>query len=379
MRQKFYTLLLTAVFGLTGMNPWAEDYEISNAADLLDFATVVNGGETAANAVLTADIDLTGETWTPIGNATTKFEGTFDGQGHAITGFSYTATSDAGNGLFGYVTNATIKNFSISGTLTSDGYTYNGTIGAAEGSTVISGVRSALDITLANKSAHSGGILGSTVTSGNPVLVESCEYSGTMTHTGTGDCQAGIMGYTYNGGVKNCIFSGTIVGESSKYGGILGYCKIPEFLGVKNCLSIGKIVANSNNKTAAASNVKNNYYCLKEGSTTTIAIGNLAANCEAPNVVTVAQLASGEVAFQLNENVNGGENWFQKLKTKTFIAEQYVVTANGTTEAPTTADITVSEAEPTHAILSPREIANDMAQRSAPFRQLVDEMGLQMA
>ena len=42
-------------------------------------------------------------------------------------------------------------------------------------------------------------------------------------------------------------------------------------------------------------------------------------------------------------------------------------------------DITLSEAEPTHAILSPREIANDMAQRSPQFRQLVDDLGLQMA
>ena len=367
MKQKFYTLLLTAVFGLTGMNAWAEDYEIATAADLLDFATAVNSGETTTNAVLTADIDLTGVTWTPIGNSTTKYSGTFDGQGHAITGFSYTTTSGGGHGLFGYVSNATIKDFSISGTLTStggtDGSTYIGTIGAAEGTTVIiSGIRSSLNINVSNCKTHTGGILGSTVTSGNPVLVESCEYNGTLTHSGTGDCQAGILGYTYNGGVKNCLFSGTIVGESSKYGGILGYCKVPGFLGVQDCLSVGKIVANSGNTTAAAiianynggvtANVKNNYYCFKEGSTTTIAIGNKASSCgEAPHAVTAAQLASGEVCFALNGNVSGGENWFQTLSVPTFelgseqtyTDVQYVGTINGDDNNPKTqtTDITI--------------------------------------
>jgi len=353
MRQKFYSFLLTALFGMFGMNAWAQTtYEITDAQDLVDFAAAVNGGETSANAILMDNIDLDGIEWTPIGNASAKYEGTFDGQDFAITGFEYTAKDDNGNGLFGYVKNATIKNFSISGVLTSDGYTYNGTIGAAEANTVISGIRSALNITLANKGAHSGGILGSTVTSGNPVLVENCEYSGTMTHTGSGDCQAGILGYTYNGGVKNCLFSGTIIGESSKYGGILGYCKRPEFLGVQNCLSTGKIVANSGNTTAAAiianynggatSNVKNNYYCLQEGSTTTIAIGNKASSCEAPVAVTAEQLASGEICYRLNGD-QSTFSWFQALKNMVFIAETYETTVNGTKRAPKSADVNLVE------------------------------------
>ena len=37
---------------------------------------------TSASAVLTADIDLSGETWTPIGSESTPYTGTFDGQGY---------------------------------------------------------------------------------------------------------------------------------------------------------------------------------------------------------------------------------------------------------------------------------------------------------
>ena len=283
--------------------------QIGNENDFKEFAAMVNNGGTNLDAILNANINLKDVEIDPIGNVSNKYTGTFDGQGHAIRNFNYTATSDGGNGLFGYVRNATIKNFSIDGTLTSTGYTYNGTIGAAEANTKISGISSAINITVANKSAHTGGILGSTVTSGNPVVVENCEYSGTLTHSGDGDCQAGILGYTYDGGVKNCIFSGTIIGASSKYGGILGYCRIPSFLGVQNCLSIGKIIANNDNTTAAAiianwnggdtNNVKNNYYCLKEGSNTTIAIGNKKQNCEEPVSVTAEQLESGEVTYNL--------------------------------------------------------------------------------
>ena len=324
MKSKLYFFLLTALIGLFGMNASAQDtYEISTAQDLMAFADLVNGGETGTNAVLTADIDMTDllsmEAWTPIGkDGNHKYTGTFDGQGNSITGFKYTPTefNETANysGLFGIVRNATIKNFYIEGTLTVvggvDSKTYTGTIAGAEASSVISGIHSAVNVNVSGCKAHTGGILGSTITSGNPVLVENCEYSGTLTHSGTGDCQAGILGYTYNGGVKNCIFSGTIIGENNKYGGILGYCKITTFLGVQNCLSIGKIVANEGCTTAAAiianwnggatENVKNNYYCLAEGSTTTIAIGNKASSCEAPVAVTAEQLASGEVCYLLN-------------------------------------------------------------------------------
>ena len=303
------------------------DYMTANAEGFLEigtpnqlkwFADYVNQIDPAADAMLTADIDLDGIAWTPIGNVNNKYSGTFDGQGYSITNFSYTATGDY-NGLFGYVTNAIIKNFSISGTLTST-FSKNGVVGAADGASVVSGIHSALTINVSDFKGHTGGIVGGD--GGNvahTLLVENCEYSGILTHSGTGDCQAGILGYAYAGGVRNCVFSGTIIGENSKYGGILGYCKIVTFLGVKNCLSIGKIVADENCTTAAAiianwnggatENVKNNYYCLQEGSTTTIAIGNKSSNCTAPIEVTDSQLASGEVTYNL------GSAFYQTIGT----------------------------------------------------------------
>ena len=300
-------------------------YQLATAENVKLFSVVVNNnlnGAAAAKAVLTADIDMSEAVdFEPIGNPNMPYTGVFDGQGHAITNFDYVATGD-NNGLFGYINNATIKNFRISGTLTSDGYNYNGLVGQAEGTSVVSGIYSDMNINISNFKAHSGGIVGGCTTA-SKIMVENCEYAGTLTHSGAGDCQAGILGYTYAGGVRNCVFSGTIIGQNSKYGGILGYCKIPGFQGVQNCLSVGKIIADENCTTAAAIianwngdatlNVKNNYYCMQEGTSgNVVAIGNKAANCEAPVQVTAEKLASGEVCYKLNGELEVF-NWFQTL------------------------------------------------------------------
>ncbi len=326
MKQKLL-LSLALTLGLAS-NTWALDqtdgvYQIGTAQDLRDFATIVNGGEYGAFAELTTDINLNNEAWTsPIGSEAHPYTGTFDGQGYAITNFEYTATSDY-NGLFGYISNATVKNFSISGTLTSDGFTKNGVVGCATGTTKVTGIHSSMTINVSNFKAHTGGIVGGdNGATTDKIVVDGCEFSGTLTHSGTGDCQAGIMGYTGYSTIRNCIFSGTINGETSRYAGILGYCKQPSFGGVQNCLSIGKITvsSDSSNKGSiigtwngdATSNVKNNYYCLKEGSNITRAIGGNTANCEAPHAVTAKELASGEVCYLLNTN---GTNWFQTIDT----------------------------------------------------------------
>ena len=319
MKQKLFLLL---ALPFCWASTWAEDVTISSAAELVAFASRVNAGETSLNATLTANIDLTGQTWTPIGNNTNKYAGTFDGGGFTISNFEYTATSDY-NGLFGYISNATIKNFSISGTLTSDGYTKNGVVGCATGTSKVTGIHSSMAINVSNFKAHTGGIVGGdNGATSDKIVVDGCEFSGTLTHSGTGDCQAGIMGYTGYSTIRNCIFSGTINGETSRYAGILGYCKQPSFGGVQNCLSIGKITVSSDSSNKGSiigtwngnetSNVKNNYYCLKEGSNITRAIGGNTANCEAPHAVTAEELASGKVCYLLNTN---GTNWFQTIDT----------------------------------------------------------------
>ena len=125
-------------------------YLIGNASQLLWFASKVNSGETGISGKLTANIDLTSvESWTPMGSLKQPFTGSFDGDGHSITGMSITFDSDDKSigapylGLFGYVKGtadkkAEIKNLTLTGKLNitenyRNSYAYSGgLVGAAE-------------------------------------------------------------------------------------------------------------------------------------------------------------------------------------------------------------------------------------------------------
>ena len=103
-------------------------YEISNAGQLYWFAQQVNSGNTGINAELTANITVnTGvlkpdgtladnasefRSWTPIGNDSNKYTGTFDGKGKTVSGLYFNETNTDYVGLFGY-SNGTIKNVGV--------------------------------------------------------------------------------------------------------------------------------------------------------------------------------------------------------------------------------------------------------------------------
>ncbi|MBQ7463060.1 MAG: hypothetical protein IJS63_12600 [Bacteroidaceae bacterium] len=321
MRKNFYSILLTAALGLFGMNAWAQDYEISTAQEFIDFAEAVNGGETTANAVLTDDIDLNGIDWTPIGNATNVYTGTFDGGGFTISNFSLSTTSD-NSGLFGKIgSGAVVKNFTIEGSITSNNHQYvGGVVGCSDGAVTISNIHSKVDITC-SKSRH-GGVLGYQSNTGT-ININNCTYSGTLTVTGNVSGNfGGIVGLTQNSAsavvnITNCLFDGEIDdGTGANAGGIVGYSNKTKVT-IKDCLSIGTITATKPGQFIGqlnASNSKwagNNYYV--DGSLIGQPGSGVTMSGTAPEKVTDAQLASGEICFLLNESVSGGENWFQTL------------------------------------------------------------------
>ena len=94
-----------------------DPYLISTVQDMVDFADKINRGNNADKYYkLTADIDLGGMNWTPVGMLVKPFRGIFDGNGKKITGLN---VSDSGDflGLFGYNL-GTIKNLTVSGYVT---------------------------------------------------------------------------------------------------------------------------------------------------------------------------------------------------------------------------------------------------------------------
>lgn len=80
--------------------------EIGDRQALLEFARQVNDGTAQPCTLyrLTADIDLEGRAWTPVGPDTnTPFEGCFDGNGHQIRNFVLHAGKHPFAGFFGCV------------------------------------------------------------------------------------------------------------------------------------------------------------------------------------------------------------------------------------------------------------------------------------
>lgn len=76
---------------LEGIGTAEEPYQISTAAELLTFAKKATDDPNIC-AVLTADISLAGETWTPIGS----YAGTFDGNYHCISNLQCSGGSNLG-------------------------------------------------------------------------------------------------------------------------------------------------------------------------------------------------------------------------------------------------------------------------------------------
>ncbi len=80
--------------------------EIADLQSLFDFARQINEGESDSGTVyrLTADLDLGGRAWTPIGfDSNLPFSGCFDGGGHRICNFKILADKYPFAGFFGCV------------------------------------------------------------------------------------------------------------------------------------------------------------------------------------------------------------------------------------------------------------------------------------
>ncbi len=237
-------------------------YAISNAGQLYWFARLVNTGygdveqNRSAKAVLTADIDMEGRAWYPIGvyqdpaqeggeEVTAQFAGSFDGKGHTVSNF--TATGNGSQGLVGYTS----------------------------GSVIVRNV----------------GVIGAAVSGWN----------------------AGAV-LAFQGTVENCFAIGcTVTGSSQKdsgsvYPGAVAGSQSPT---VKNCHAVNCVINAGENETnvvaggVGGKNITNSYYT---GCTGTAALREVSGE----TAVTGEAFSSGEVAYLL------GADWGQTIGTDLY-------------------------------------------------------------
>ena len=240
-------------------------YEISTAAELAWFADQVNAGSTAYNAKLTANIYVnygeTSNTWTPIGDYSHMYTGTFDGNGKSVYGLTAA--------LFGYTgEGAHIKDLTVYGS--SNGVSNVGGV-CSQGSGLFE--RCINRMTVAATNLRVGGIIGILYTGGQ---IKDCANYGAISsaYKGLSSVETskvyvgGIAGMSYGaitgsfnagsvtagenyGGVggivgettaviSDCYNAGTVTGPSHT-GGIVGIANDSSAAIVKNCYNIGTI------------------------------------------------------------------------------------------------------------------------------------------
>ncbi len=259
-----------------------EYYLIDNGAKLNWFAYMVNVVNGAANARLTADIDMEGLAYTPIGQDAHDFKGHFDGQGHRILNLS---------------TNADLNNQAL--------------FGQAVGGAVIE----------------------------NVIIDASCNIQGAA-------FTAGILGHVWGDGVivRNCGNEARINGSAQNAAGIVG-CSEKE-LHISDCYNLGEIIGSRENAGICGwmgsnnSTIKNCYSTAIGINGAALWRKN---EVQGENVYdmeglqgtafTEQQLQSGELAYLLNGRQSETVSWYQVVGSNLYPMpieiEGGVVYANG--------------------------------------------------
>ena len=218
-----------------------EPYQISTAEELYWFARLVNGKlenvkqDASANAKLMNDIIVnTGVLdavknhlesdfieWEPIGTAYwNAYTGTFNGQGHTISGLYFNDSSAEDVGLFGYIgANGKISNvgvldsyfkFNAKGGGGVCGENDRGVLQNCSNSSTVIG-KEDYDYV-----SNIGGVCGDNIRG----TIKSCYNTASV--SGRYDV-GGVCGENYNGTITNCFNKGTVSGTRNNVGGVCGY------------------------------------------------------------------------------------------------------------------------------------------------------------
>ena len=230
MKKKVLNLLLTLCLAMTfvpmaafaaeaplfggGTGTQQDPWRITSQADLIALAEFLNSGNAETfdteNAGVgnchgyyfkqTADIDLTGVTWEPIGySGNYYFAGNYNGDGHTISNATSTGKNDANGfataGIFGWVAFGSVENLHV---------------------------KNANFVATGQKSySYVGGIAGLCYESSikNCSVVDSSMES---KRDENNNCAGSIVGYSYNGTFEKCAAENNRVTSMAYAGGFVG-------------------------------------------------------------------------------------------------------------------------------------------------------------
>ena len=261
--------------------------EIDSAEKLAAFAGAVNVGKknfSGKYVKLTKDIDLMGDetkltitkktdstdsskfdisitgtasnVWVPIGNYTTKFTGTFDGDGHEVSNMTVLMNSTSGDvyaGLFGLISGGSIKNTGVTGNVYAASSSDVDAGGLAGNSDSITNSYATGNVYVSSSSSnctYAGGLTGGSYSSS----IINSYATGNVYAASSSDVDAGgLVGFSNDSSISNSYATGNVSASSSKYvdaGGLAGYSDSS----ISNSYATGNVSASSSSYSSSSSN-----------------------------------------------------------------------------------------------------------------------------
>ena len=253
--------------------------DASANAILTDNITVNEGVLDAVNKGQVSESDFI--EWKPIGTYDSYdavYTGTFDGQGHTISGLYFNHPDASYVGLFGYIrANGKISNVGVSDSYFKFRMKGGGVCGKNDKDGVLQNCSNSSTVIGKNQNSRTGGVCGD-----NSGTVRDCKNTGSVSGE---NFVGGVCGINL-GTIKSCYNTGSVHGTDIYVGGVCGN----------------------------SYRVTNTNYCYYLSDTATRGIGNLMADeKDKAEKMFKEQFESGEMAWLLNGKGSGEQVWGQHL------------------------------------------------------------------
>lgn len=280
--------------------------------------------------------------WEPIGNTTNNYMGTFDGNNKTITNLYINANQEY-SGLFGYTFISTIKNLTfVNANVTNTnsytgilvGYGYGGTyqnimtstsceVNGGDGTGGIAGklagnAYNCVNYATVQGKEQVGGLFSSYDSS---TSITACANYGKVTASSL--WVGGLVGYFNSGTIQDCANYGDVKG-TNHVAGLAGYVRSGK---IQNVFSYGNVSATNSTQYIgmafgfSSSGATEGMVAYYSGAKLTVngkekevkAFGNGTPSEVNATEFTEAQLKSGVVAYQLQQNASSEAKWGQNL------------------------------------------------------------------
>ncbi|MBQ3462740.1 MAG: hypothetical protein IJH36_06450, partial [Clostridia bacterium] len=198
-----------------------DPYKIGSVEELFWFRDKINDGTISKTscADLTANIDLSSvSNWTPIGNKSLAYSGTFDGRNYTVSNITCNSPSTNYIGFFGYTKDASIKNIHFTNGYV-EGYEFvGGVVGTFVGGDIYN---CSFTGTVYARFAIAGGICGATY--GSTTNMRYCWATDTV-KCDTSDC-GGLLGMSEADGmyIDRCYALNNLVTGNTTVGGLVAW------------------------------------------------------------------------------------------------------------------------------------------------------------